>query len=258
MAEALSKEVRLNKDTDLLKLIAIVTMFIDHLGAAIFPQYRIMRIIGRISFPIFAYCIAVGCIYTHNIAKYALRVFLVGVLTQPLYVTALNHVAKGSFDWLHNFYRLDLIFQHYYLTSSSVIHFTLALGILLIWTLKKKNYLLTAVVLAACWYLKGYINYGMYGVYLILIFYALIDRPLTSLVWVAAFMVWYGLPQFRDRLWPWPESVTVYTQFWALLALPLIYIPMKTNIRVNKWVFYLFYPAHLLVIYLIAALRLFG
>ena len=258
MAEALSKEVRLNKDTGLLKLIAIVTMLIDHLGAAIFPQYRVLRIIGRIAFPIFAYCIAVGCVYTRNIAKYALRVFLVGLLTQPLYITALNHLEKGGFDWLHHFYRLDLIFNHYYLTSTSVIHFTLVMGILIILTIKKKNYALTAVALAACWYLKGYLNYGMYGVYLILIFYALIDRPLTSLVWVAAYMVWYGLPQFRDRLWPWPESVTVYTQFWALLALPLIYIPMKTNIRVNKWVFYLFYPAHLLVIYLIAALRLFG
>ena len=255
MAEALSKDVRLNKDTGLLKLIAIVTMFIDHLGAAIFPQYRIMRIIGRIAFPIFAYCIAVGCIYTHNIAKYALRVLVIGLLTQPLYATSLNHLAKGGFDWLHNFYRIDLIVKHYYLIPHWVIHFTLFIGILLIWTIKKQNYALTAALLAVCWYLKGYINYGMYGIFLILIFYALIDRPLASLVWMAAYMAWYGLPQFREQLFTWPDHLTVYTQFWALLALPLIYIPMHTNIKVNKWVFYLFYPAHLLVIYLIAVLK---
>ena len=158
MAETLSKEVKLNRDTDLLKLVAILTMFIDHLGAAIFPQYRGLRIIGRIAFPIFAYCIAVGCIYTRNIAKYALRVFAMGVLVQPLYVTALNHIGKGGFDWLHNFYRIDLIAKHYYMNPYWVIHFTLLAGILIIWTLKKKNYLLTAVALAACWYLKGYIN----------------------------------------------------------------------------------------------------
>lgn len=255
MAEALTKEIRLNKDTGLLKLIAILTMFIDHLGAAIFPEYRSMRVIGRIAFPIFAYCIAVGCIYTRNIAKYALRVFLVGLLTQPLYVTALNHLEKGGFDWLHQFYRIDLILKHYYLTPSWAIHFTLVMGILVIWTLKKKNYLLTAVALAACWYLKGYLNYGMYGIYLMLIFYALIDRPMASLLWISAYMVWYGLPQLRDRLWPWPEKMTVYTQFWALLALPFIYIPTRSKIRVNKWVFYLFYPAHLAVIYLIAILK---
>ncbi len=248
MAEA-TRNIRLNRDTGLLKLVAIVTMFIDHLGAAIFPQYRVMRYIGRIAFPIFAYCIAVGCIYTRNIGKYALRVLVMAVLTQPLYVTALNHLEKGAFDWLHNFYRMDLILQHYFVTSSYVIHFTLFMGILLIWTLKKKNYLLTGLVLAACWYLKGYLNYGMYGVYLILLFYALIERPAASLLWVSLYMAWYGLPALRDKLYPLPDKISVTTQFYALLALPLIYIPMKSKIRINKWVFYLFYPAHLAVIY---------
>ena len=246
------RAVRLNTDTGFLKLIAIVTMLVDHLGAVVFPQYRVMRVIGRIAFPIFAYCVAVGCIYTRNIAKYALRMLLMAVLVQPLYVTAMNHLAKGAFDWAHNFYRVDLIVRHYYLTSHHVIHFTLFFGILLIWTLKSKKYPLTALVLAAYWYLQKYLDYGLYGIILIALFYTLIDRPLSSFIWVAAYMAWYSLPQLRDKLLPLPQSLTVYTQFWAVLALPLIYIPMNTRIRVNKWVFYLFYPAHLLVIYLIA------
>ena len=77
-----------------LKLIAIITMTIDHVGAVIFPDYQILRIIGRIAFPIFAYCIAVGCIYTKNIGKYALRVLLMAILIQPLYVTAMNHQTR--------------------------------------------------------------------------------------------------------------------------------------------------------------------
>ena len=44
--------IRLNTDTGFLKLIAIVTMLIDHMGAIFFPQYRVMRIIGRIAFPV--------------------------------------------------------------------------------------------------------------------------------------------------------------------------------------------------------------
>jgi hypothetical protein len=130
-----------------------------------------------------------------------------------------------------------------------VIHFTLFMGILLIRTLKKENYLLTGLVLAACWYLKGYLNYGMYGVYLILLFYALIERPAASLLWVSLYMAWYGLPALRDRLYPLPDKINVSSQFYALLALPLIYIPMNSKLRINKWVFYLFYPAHLAVIY---------
>ena len=62
-------------------------------------------------------------------------------------------------------------------------------------------------------------------------------------------MAWYGLPALRDRLYPLPDKINVSSQFYALLALPLIYIPMKSKIRINKWVFYLFYPAHLAVIY---------
>ena len=54
--------VKLNTDTGLLKLIAIAAMLVDHLGARVFPQYPIMRVIGRVSFPIFAYCIAAGCV----------------------------------------------------------------------------------------------------------------------------------------------------------------------------------------------------
>ena len=45
-------EVRLNNDTNFIKIIAMITMLVDHLGAMVFPQYRVMRIIGRIAFPI--------------------------------------------------------------------------------------------------------------------------------------------------------------------------------------------------------------
>ena len=53
--------VRLNGDTGLLKLVAMLAMFCDHAGKMLFPQYPIMRIIGRLAFPIYAYCLAVGC-----------------------------------------------------------------------------------------------------------------------------------------------------------------------------------------------------
>ena len=247
---AVKKNIRLNTDTSFLKLIAIVTMVIDHLGAVMFPQYRWMRVVGRIAFPIFCYCIASGCIYTRDIRKYALRVLVMAMLVQPLYVTAMNHQTRMAFDWAHNFFRLDLIFRHYYMDTHLAIHFTLFMGILLIWSLQEKKYIATAAVFAVCWYLQSSLDYGMYGVYLIVLFWALIDRPLTSFLWVAAYMAWYGLPTLRMKLWP-VERVNIYVQLYALMALPLIYIPTKTKIRVNKWVFYLFYPAHLAVIYLL-------
>jgi hypothetical protein len=89
--KGIAGKIRLNTDTDFLKLVAIVSMLIDHLGARVFPQYVEMRYIGRLAFPLFAYCMAVGCVFTKNIGKYALRVGIMAILVQPLYVTAMGH-----------------------------------------------------------------------------------------------------------------------------------------------------------------------
>ena len=56
------QQVRTNQDTGLIRLIACICMFIDHAGKMLFPQYPVMRIIGRIAFPIYAYCLAAGCV----------------------------------------------------------------------------------------------------------------------------------------------------------------------------------------------------
>lgn len=244
-----SGKIRLNTDTSFLKLVAIVSMLIDHLGARVFPQYGEMRIIGRIAFPVFAYCITVGCVYTKNIFKYALRMGIMAVLVQPLYAAAMGHAPKMAFDWAHNFMRPDLIWQHYYAPKPSIL-FSLLLGILLIWTIRDKKYGLTAAVFAVIWYVQGSLDYGLNGILLMLLFYAFRERPLDSFIWVAGFMIWWGVPALKTQL---PSAFPSYvsTQFYALLALPLIYIPFNTGIKVNKYLFYAFYPAHLALIYLL-------
>ncbi|MBR0464814.1 MAG: hypothetical protein IJJ23_10640 [Clostridia bacterium] len=254
-APALKRDVRCNTDTGLLKLIAIVTMLVDHLGARVFPEYHIMRVIGRIAFPIFAYCIAMGCCYTRSMLKYALRVLALAVVSQPIYTTAMGHQTMRAFDWAHNYYRIDLIFRHYYLVHPCIL-FALFLGILIIWSLKEKKYAATAALLALVWYIQSYLDYGLYGIYLMIMFWALIDRPAVSVLWVGAYMIWYGVPALRSKfdvtgvINAFPD-IKVYTQFWALLALPIIYIPTHSNIKINKYVFYAFYPAHLILIYLL-------
>ena len=60
--------LKTNLDTDLLKLIAIAAMLIDHIGGAFFPEVGVFRWIGRLAFPIFCYCLTVGLLYTHDLS----------------------------------------------------------------------------------------------------------------------------------------------------------------------------------------------
>ena len=87
-------KLKTNLDTDFLKLIAILSMVIDHVGSAFFPQYPVFRWIGRLAFPIFAYCLTVGLLYTHDIKKYLIRLGIFALVSQPFYIFAFH-----PWDW---------------------------------------------------------------------------------------------------------------------------------------------------------------
>ena len=55
-----------NTNTGLLKVIALVFMFIDHAGKMCFPGMLEMRILGRIAFPLYCWCLVVGASHTHS------------------------------------------------------------------------------------------------------------------------------------------------------------------------------------------------
>ena len=80
-----------NTATGWLKIIALIFMFIDHAGKMLFPGIAEMRYLGRIAFPVYVWCMIVGFHYTRSVPKYLLRILAVGLLSQPLYMIALNH-----------------------------------------------------------------------------------------------------------------------------------------------------------------------
>jgi len=246
------RTIKLNTDTGFLKLIAIITMAIDHTGAAILPQYPVLRVIGRIAFPIFCYCLAVGCVYTHDMRKYFLRMLLLALASQPFYALGLNHTTqamnaiqfgadpmKGAISWyLMSWNRPNILV-------------TLLAGMLLIWCFKDKKYGTAAVVAALILYFQGYLDYGWRGVALMLLFYAFLEYPGASFLWVLGFMLWWGITSGGGyQIGP----VRFSTQTFAVLALPVIYLPTRTNLKLPKWFFYLFYPAHLAALYAVQQL----
>ena len=91
---------------------------------------------------------------------------------------------------------------------------------------------------------NSYYDYGVRGVILMLLMYAFIDRWYISLPVVAGYMLYWGLSGYGYETF----GIVYGIQTFALLAIPFIYIPMHTGIRLNKWLFYAYYPAHLLVV----------
>lgn len=199
---------------DTLKLIAIVTMLIDHIGYLLFPQQIAWRMIGRLSFPIFAFLVARGSRLTRSQPRYFLRLMIYGVVSQLPY--------------------------SYFVPHGLNIFFTLAAGLAVIWCWSHPKFYvkpLAIPVLASSLYLDY--SYGLYGLLLILAFHLFYDRPL---IMTAAFA---GLS------WYYYQTTHVDIQALAMAALPLIYGLPSFGLRLPKHVGYLFYPVHITVLLLI-------
>ncbi len=65
-----------------IKIIATITMLIDHIGFVLFPENILLRIIGRVSMPLFAFQIAVGFEKTKSREKYILRMLIFALVSQ--------------------------------------------------------------------------------------------------------------------------------------------------------------------------------
>lgn len=68
-----------------LKFLAAALMLVDHIGYMLFPQFLFLRIVGRLSMPLFAFALSEGCRYTKNKTKHFCLLFALAVLCQTVY-----------------------------------------------------------------------------------------------------------------------------------------------------------------------------
>ncbi len=220
-----------------LKLIAVCTMFIDHLGHTLFPGTLWLRCIGRIAFPIFAFLIAEGCAYTHDRKKYALRLLVFALLSEVPF-----DLMVGGTVW--------------YPYSQNVL-WTLLAGALVCWcidwALQKKTpvaFALAGAAMAAAFCLLelAETDYGGWGALLTVLFYGVRRAPCGRTVKMAVQAA--GLAVFSIGVMG-GLSIEVY----ALLALlPLWLYNGRRGFcsRTVQYAFYAFYPVHILILSLIA------
>lgn len=207
-----------------LKILAVVTMLIDHIGAILFPTVLFFRIIGRLSFPLFCFLISEGLLYTANLKGYLERLFFFALISEVPYDLAFHGTV--------------------YYPQSQNVFFTLFLGLAAISFLH--SYLgsrpASALVLALVCVLFAealHTDYGWFGVMLIIIFYCFKNYRTKGVLIFAVFNTGYGLLTGTVKLYA------------ALAGFPIFLYNGKKG-RLNwKYFFYAFYPVHLLLLYFV-------
>lgn len=98
-----------------LKVFACSLMLVDHIGLVFFPNLVILRMIGRLAFPLFAWFFAYGYIRSKNWHKYFTRLLGFGLISQPLYAAMMGIPIYAGFNILLTFaFNLALLkFAHY-------------------------------------------------------------------------------------------------------------------------------------------------
>lgn len=221
-----------------IKLFAAAAMVLDHVGVEVFPQWIILRIIGRLAFPVFSYCIWEGSRFTRHPWQYLLRMLEMGLLC-----------VAGYYVYTQTFY------------GNILITFSLSLCALYAfqywrtcWTQgKRATRLCGAGVMLGCvgaiWLICHWvtIDYGFLGVML----------PLFAELAVCIGARCFGMGGQERKAGLLGFSVGLLAlslqiggiQVFSLLAIPLLLTYNGTRGKKNlKRFFYWFYPVHLLLI----------
>lgn len=243
-----------------LKLLACVTMLIDHVGyALIYPVYQqhsiagvhmissvkllytaylLLRCIGRLSLPVFAFLLMEGFHHTKNRKKYAIRLLIGAILSEIPY----NLVVSGSLLW------------HY----QQSIMITLVLGFLALIAMercRKPAWKSVAMIPFAVVSELMNADYGWGGVVLIALF------ELTRTMYNRNLIRFFGMVVLFHYI---PSVMLQFGNFavpmQALGALSMLFIAAYDGRKIShskavQWAFYLFYPVHLAVLYGISILH---
>lgn len=219
-----------------LKFLACAIMLLDHIGATLIP-WGTLRIIGRLAFPIFCFLLAEGAHYTRNPRNYLLRLGIGAILSELPFDLALF----GSWSWQHQ-----------------SVMITLLLGAMALLAMKRMTQpLLKILVLLLFACLADFMNtdYGGAGVLMIALFGLTRERKygwlvqLLGMYLICRWIIPGGVVWFIGRY--------VFIEIFAILALIPIWLysgKKSTSSRAVQWAFYLFYPVHLWILYLISIL----
>jgi len=239
-------------------MIAIISMTFDHTGYLVFGEFSYFNYIGRLAFPIFAFQISQGYTHTKNLTKYFSRLCIFAIISQVpfmLFLYSSNTVIPIS--------KIPSTLYSLITTGNPTLNifFTLAIGLAAIMVFDKIKYKSLGILVGISFaFLGHYINvdYGFYGVIIILLFYLFRNNKLIMalsfiLVTVLNYirLVWSLYTNFYSKGIDISGYITTYVILCICTMLSLFCICLYNGKkgRNTKRLLYFFYPIHLLLIY---------
>lgn len=203
----------------MIKLIAAVCMVVDHIGYIFFPEQLFWRLIGRISMPLFAYSIARGYEYSrqkNSMPRYIKRMVVFTAVSQVPYYLMAGDGWNIGLTWL---FSLLLLFS---IDCEDRSRFVKGIEII--------------AILAAASLVN--IDYGVYGVLMPL---AMRQRKYYNM-FLSVVVLW----AFYTLM----NGIAGLIQIASCAAVPILYaiVPQDSRIRLPKYFYYVFYPAHILIL----------
>lgn len=215
-----------------LKMIAIIAMLIDHIGAVFFPQAVWMRVIGKLTFPIMAFFIVQGYHHTRDVKRYVLRLLIAAAISAVPFGLAFGH-------WI----------------NAGNVMLTLALGLIALWVMdhvQSKGKRIGLIVLLCA--LSSFGDWAIIGVPIIISFGMAYKQGKTfNSITLCMFviMLLLGLES---------AIISTHAPIWARVLMPLAQgggglfaLPLLKRYNGQRgtdarWLFYGFYPIHLAII----------
>ena len=207
-------------------------MFLDHIGSSILGKFSFLNLIGRIAFPIFAFQAVQGYINTKNLKKHLIKLFIFACISQiPFMLFLSTFTNQFAFN----------------------IFFTLFLGLFTLFVYDKFKYKIVGflfVIISSIISEFLHFDYGAFGVLLLFAFYFFKDKKLLMIISITILCFAKYIPNIIK--YPSLYSHYLLCAFFTSISLIFVFFYNKKEGPKSKYFFYIFYPLHLLILYIIS------
>lgn len=242
-------------NSNVIKLIAILAMTIDHVAWAAFPGYPkeamplVMHLVGRLTCPIMCYFIAEGYHYTRNVNKYTARLFAFALISHFAYI-----FASTDFAGCKSF----IPFSSGSVLNQTSVMWSLAWGLVMLRIAdsgKIKSELARVLLIVLACSISFPSDWSCVAALSIMAIGTNRGKFKTQMLWMLFYVAIYAVVYFFAL-----DKVYGLLQMGVVLAIPVISLyngERGKNAAVNKlmkWFFYIYYPLHLFIIGLVQLL----